>query len=371
MGGTLPSVIQPTLRRYPLVKNDPLQAWDAADELLLKHVAALELAGKRVLIVHDHFGALTCSLEAEELTSYTDSFLSHRAIQLNSQGARSTVSTLDELTGVYDFVLLRFPKNLSYFEDILCRLTAHLRPGSLLICASMVKHLSVGVFPLLQKYIGETSTSLAEKKARLVFAEFEKEAVASPFPLSLDIPGLAHPFTNHSNLFSREKLDPGTKFLLQHLPEGPFAKVLDLGCGNGILGIVAQQRYPDAALTFSDESRMALQSAETNYRKFFPEGTAAFVWANCYEDQERDSLDLVLCNPPFHQETTVHDGIAWQMFVDARRALKVGGTLRVIGNSHLGYHLKLKRIFGRAKIVATNDKFMIVDAVKTPTQVIQ
>jgi 16S rRNA G1207 methylase RsmC len=72
-----------------------------------------------------------------------------------------------------------------------------------------------------------------------------------------------------------------------------------------------------------------------------------------------------LCNPPFHQETTIGDFIAWQMFVDARRALKTGGVLRVIGNSHLGYHLKLKRIFGKSKIIVSNERFMIVEAVKT------
>jgi 16S rRNA G1207 methylase RsmC len=53
------------------------------------------------------------------------------------------------------------------------------------------------------------------------------------------------------------------------------------------------------------------------------------------------------------------------MFVDARRALKTGGVLRVIGNSHLGYHLKLKRIFGKSKIIVSNERFMIVEAVKT------
>ena len=354
-----------SLKRYPDDKKSTLQAWDSADELLLKHLASLELSGKRILVINDAFGALTCSLESDDVTSYSDSYLSHKAILRNSHGTRQTISELAELTGTYDIVLLRLPKNLSFLEDILCRLTPHLGPGSLLICGAMVKHLSLGIFPLLQKYIGETSTSLAEKKARLVFAEFVREPAESPFPINIEIPGFEHAFANHSNLFSREKLDTGTKFLLAQLPDGAFHKILDLGCGNGIVGIAAKLRYPSAQLTFADESQMALQSAQANYAKYFGD-PATFVWTNCFEEQERDSLDLVLCNPPFHQEKTVSDAIAWQMFVDAQRALKVGGTLRVVGNSHLGYHLKLKRIFGKSKIVATNEMFMIVDAVKTP-----
>ncbi len=367
-GDTLGIMLLTTLKRYPDHKKENLQAWDSADELLLKYLESCELTDKRVLIINDAFGALACSLSilGGELTSYTDSFVSQKAILRNSSGTRQTLSDLEALSGVYDFVLIKLPKNLSFLEDILCRITGHLRPGSRLICAAMLKHLAPASFPLLQKYIGETTTSLAEKKARLVFASFEKEPVPSPYPLEVAIEGFAHPFTNHSNLFSREKLDFGTKFFLAQIPQGEYAKILDLGCGNGIIGIAAKQRNPAAQMIFSDESRMALQSAQINYAKFFPEDTSAgFIWTNGYEDQERESVDLVLCNPPFHQEKTISDQIAWQMFVDAQRALRVGGTLRVVGNSHLGYHLKLKRIFGNSKIVTLNERFMIVDAVKS------
>jgi 16S rRNA G1207 methylase RsmC len=39
-------------------------------------------------------------------------------------------------------------------------------------------------------------------------------------------------------------------------------------------------------------------------------------------------------------------------------------VIRVIGNSHLGYQFKLKKIFGNSKIIASNKKFMIIDAMK-------
>ena len=352
-----------TLKRYPDNPKSNLQAWDSADELILSYLAAFDLSEKRILIVNDAFGALSCALNQGERTTYTDSYVSHRALMLNSKGERGSINNLDQLSGIYDLVLIKLPKNLSFLEDILCHLSQHLQAGSKLVCGAMLKHLSPAVFPLLQKYIGETTTSLAEKKARLVFAEFQREPVESPYPLEVEIEGFAHPFTNHSNLFSREKLDAGTKFLLAHLPEGSFSRILDLGCGNGILGIAAKKRSPEAQIVFSDESQLALLSAQANYAKFFSD-SPELVWTNGFEDQPRETLDLVLCNPPFHQETTIGDFIAWQMFVDARRALKIGGMLRVIGNSHLGYHLKLKRIFGKSKIVASNERFMIVDAVK-------
>ena len=185
----------------------------------------------------------------------------------------------------------------------------------------------------------------------------------SPFPIEVSMEIFEKKFVHHSNLFSREKLDVGTRFFLQHLPQGNFETILDLGCGNGVVGILAQKLNPKAHLIFSDVSAMAIQSARANYRNHIS-SEATFCWTHAYEGKEKDSVDLVLCNPPFHQQTTVGDFIAWQMFKDAHSVLKPGGFLRVIGNTHLAYPLKLKKIFGSTQIVATHPKFTIVDAIK-------
>lgn len=352
-----------TMKRYPYRKNDLLQAWDAADELMLQHMATLDLKGKRILIINDQFGYLSVGLKDHDITTLTDSFVSAEGIKLNAKGSIQPIHDLNGLQGQYDVVLIQIPKNLSYFEDILCHLTHHLHPDSKLVCGAMVKHLAPSGFDLLNKYIGETSTSLAQKKARLIFAAFQKGQVESPYPLKVKLDGFEKEFVNESNLFSREKLDIGTRFLLEHMPRGEFGKILDLGCANGVVGIKAKLLCPNSYIIFSDESAMAVKSARANYQNHFSD-VGSFIWTNCYENGESDSLDLVLCNPPFHQNNTVGDFIAWQMFTDSLRALRPGGFIRVIGNSHLGYQVKLKKLFGNARIVATNQKFMIIDSVK-------
>ncbi|MDM6867274.1 methyltransferase, partial [Escherichia coli] len=74
------------------------------------------------------------------------------------------------------------------------------------------------------------------------------------------------------------------------------------------------------------------------------------------------------CNPPFHQQHAITDHIAWQMFNDARRSLKYGGELYVVGNRHLDYFRKLKRAFGNCTTIATNNKFVILKATKVRKQ---
>jgi 16S rRNA G1207 methylase RsmC len=116
-------------------------------------------------------------------------------------------------------------------------------------------------------------------------------------------------------------------------------------------------------MVFSDESWMAIKSARENYRQYFQD-ESDFHWMNCFENPLEKDFDLVLCNPPFHQQNTIGDFIAWQMFKDSFDALKRGGSLIVIGNSHLGYQIKLKKIFGNSRILATNQKFIICEAGK-------
>ena len=379
--------INTSLQRYPHRATERLQAWDSADELILQHLGelcaqGLDLANQRILILNDSFGALSSTLGAFEsalgpapsgaltrfsLTSYTDSYVSAQAQRLNSQGRITPIHRLEELSGVYDLVLIRIPKNMSFFEDELRNLSGHLHARSKIICGYMIKHQAKSSFEWLGKIIGDTTTSLARKKARLIFADFQRAPSRSPYPMRVEIEGFEIPFVHHSNLFSREKLDIGTRFLLQHLPQGDYKTILDLGCANGIVGIAAKRLNPSARIIFSDESQMAVQSARANYDAYFAkiakDASAQFIWTHCFENAPPASVDLVICNPPFHQGTTLGDHIAWQMFIDSRHALAPGGRLLVIGNTHLQYPNALKRIFGNSQVVAADAKFTGVEAV--------
>lgn len=73
---------------------------------------------------------------------------------------------------------------------------------------------------------------------------------------------------------------------------------------------------------------------------------------------------MVLCNPPFHQQQVVGDFLAWRMFTQARAALVTGGELWIVGNRHLGYHGKLKRLFRGVEQVAATPKFVVLRAIR-------
>ena len=100
--------------------------------------------------------------------------------------------------------------------------------------------------------------------------------------------------------------------------------MVDLGCGNGILGVNALSLAPDAKVIFVDESYMALESARLNVLNNFPDSIeqCEFVASNCLETllnrNNKPAVTKILCNPPFHQQNAITDHIAWQMFTDSR-----------------------------------------------------
>ncbi|AZE63422.1 MULTISPECIES: methyltransferase [Pseudomonas fluorescens group] len=362
------------LIRQPEQHNDPLQAFDAADEYLLSYLAEQQPhAATRVLILNDSFGALAASLLGHvQITSSGDSFLAAQGLEKNllrngkAFDAVRFIPASQAVSGPFDRVLLRVPKTLALLEEQLIRLQGQLAPGAQVIAAAMVKHLPRAAGELLERYIGPMHASLAVKKARLLIATVADRAVAvSPYPTryTLDTPAIE--LLNHANVFCREALDIGTRAFLPHLPKDlGSARVADLGCGNGVLAIASALQNPDAHYTLVDESYMAVQSAAENWQAALG-GREVIVRADDgLAGQEAQSLDVVLCNPPFHQQQVVGDFLAWRMFQQAREALVVGGALYIVGNRHLGYHSKLARLFRGVEQVAATPKFVILKARK-------
>lgn len=362
------------LIRQPEQQNEPLQAFDAADEYLLNYLAAQQpVAGTRALVLNDSFGALAASLLGKvEVSSSGDSFLGFQGLEKNllrngqAFDAIQRIPASEPLVGPFDRVLIRVPKTLALLEEQLIRLQGQLAPGAEVIAAAMIKHLPRAAGDLLERYIGPVQASLAVKKARLLIATPEaKEPAVSPYPSRYRLDAPAIELINHANVFCREGLDIGTRAFLPHLPKNlGSARVADLGCGNGVLAIASALQNPDAHYTLVDESFMAVQSAAENWRAALGDRDMIVRAGDGLAGQEAQSLDVVLCNPPFHQQQVVGDFLAWRMFQQAREALVVGGALYIVGNRHLGYHSKLARLFRGVEQVANTPKFVILKARK-------
>ncbi|WP_435598811.1 methyltransferase [Streptomyces anulatus] len=371
------------LARFPEHPRDPFRAWDAADEYLLRQLTdpergPVDLAGT-VAVVGDRWGALATALAAHRPVQISDSYLARRATLANlarnglDQDAVRLLSSRDTPPDRIDVLIVRVPKSLAFLEDQLHRIAPAVHAGTVVIGTGMVKEIHTSSLKLFERIIGPTRTSLAVRKARLIFCTPDPALprTPSPWPYRYELPADVGPVAglttvNHAGIFCAERLDIGTRFFLKHLPSrGGAVRVVDLGCGNGVLGLSAAVANPEAHLTFVDESYGAVASAEETFRAGAPAGAKAdFLVGDGLDGLDPGSVDLVLNNPPFHSHTATTDATARTMFTGARTALRQGGELWVVGNRHLSYHTHLRRIFGNCTTVAGDPKFVVLRAVK-------
>ncbi|MBS3892907.1 23S rRNA (guanine(1835)-N(2))-methyltransferase RlmG [Serratia marcescens] len=363
------------LERYPQQEESTqLQAWEAADEYLLQQLENVDIGGRPVLIFNDNFGTLACALHAHRPYSVSDSYMSQLAtrhnLKLNGLDPEqiTLLDSLAELPAAPAVVLIRVPKALALLEQQLRALRHVVTEDTLIVAGAKARDVHTSTMQLFEKVLGPTRTSLAWKKARLIFcqaADIVPPAAAETTNWTLD--GTDWLIHNHANVFSRGSLDIGARLFIEHLPRGLNGHIVDLGCGNGVIGLTALAQNPEAQVTFVDESYMAVASSELNVEHNLPQelDRCQFEVNNALAGIERESVQAVLCNPPFHQQHAITDHTAWQMFCDAKRCLQVGGELRIVGNRHLDYHQKLKRLFGNCTLVASNKKFVILRAVKS------
>lgn len=371
------------LVRYPQDLQHPSwQAWDAADEYLIEYVEQHieDLHSLSLSIYNDDFGALACWFADAKPTWVSDSYVAKQACMQNLNENNLPVGSIrffdstDNIESKVDVVLLKIPKTTALLEQQLIDLQTRVSPSTKVIAAGKANLIHKSTLALFEKYLGATSTSLAKKKSRLIFCQpTGTKSHSSPYPTIWFTDKPKFEISNLANVFARQQLDIGARFMLEHLSKLPNLvnkTVIDLGCGNGVLGLHILQLNKQSNVVFVDESYMAVASAKQNVLLNEPDKMhqAEFITDNCLDDFIKKStfseVDIVLCNPPFHQQNTITDHIAWQMFKDAKSVLQTGGQLFVVGNRHLDYPNKLKRLFGNTTTVATNQKFSILSATK-------
>jgi len=368
-----------SLGRQPYDSDPALQAWSAADTILARWALETASVADRLHIVYnDAFGALSTLLvhQGRSVAQISDSCLTQRCTLWNLEANHldsEKLLLLDSLTlppagkstAGPPLVLYRLPKSHALLEFQLYQIRSLLPQGSVVAASAMVKDIHSSTLEIFQKILGPTVTDLAEQKARLIRSTIETKTLPPcPYPSAWSLPALGVKLVNHASVFSREGLDEGTRLLLHHFPKiGPGAKtVIDLGCGNGILGLAAARRAPEAEVYCVDESFMAVWSAREGFRANELGGRGSFLAGDGLEDFGKATADLILCNPPFHYQNAQTLEIALTLFDQARSVLKPDGELWVVANRHLGHHKALAERFTTVRTAALDDKYIVLMA---------
>lgn len=157
-------------------------------------------------------------------------------------------------------------------------------------------------------------------------------------------------------VFSAKRLDPGSELLIEGLARMPLAKppkrIVDLGCGTGVLGIVAAKLFPEAEVLLVDADARAVECAERNLAKLGLGGRCRVLWWDSREKVPETGFDLALVNPPFHHRgPEVELAPALALFEALASWLARNGRALVVANRTLPYEAPLARV-GDVEMIA-------------------
>lgn len=154
-------------------------------------------------------------------------------------------------------------------------------------------------------------------------------------------------------LFSSFQVDEGTDLLLRTMTVTPPQRILDLGCGCGVIGIVLARRFPAAQVTMVDKDLLAVRYARHNCALNAVANTQVLGSVGL-EQVPAEPFDLIVSNIP----AKIGDAAIEQEFLLAPwERLQAGGDfwfVVVSGLNHLiprlgvRHQLKLKEVKKRA-----------------------
>lgn len=373
-----------SLRRWPDVEADNLFATDSADRLILDEVAGVlaDAAPARsdadgIVVIGDNYGALTLGaierFGATAVRVHQDRLVGEQALDANAADLGLSGYQHHGLDPALVIgarvILLRLPRSLDALDEIAGLIARHSAPGVTVFGGGRIKHLTTAMNEVLLRHFGRLDISHARQKARvLVAAEPLTTAAAATagtgttFPQRQFHPDLDLWVCAHGGAFASTRVDIGTRFLLsvtdQMMPDA--ASAIDLGSGTGVLAAMLAKQRPTLRIIATDQSSAAVASTRATAVANGVDDRITVVRDSGLASQPDGSADLILLNPPFHVESTVHLGEALRLFEESGRVLRPGGELWTVFNSHLGYRSTLSRVVGPTRQVARNAKFMVM-----------
>jgi 16S rRNA (guanine1207-N2)-methyltransferase len=177
------------------------------------------------------------------------------------------------------------------------------------------------------------------------------------------IHGKAYSFLSSSGVFSKGHIDKGTLLLANSMLFKKGDKVLDIGCGIGVLGIVAASLGGKVWMT--DINSRAIALARKNGTRNHVD--ASILQGDLYEKIHDTDFDVILSNPP----QSAGKDVCFKLIEGAKDHLKHGGALQLVARPNKGGKTlakKMEEMFGNVCIIAKGSTFAVYLSKKTSLQ---
>ncbi len=359
-----------TLARAPGVPK----AEDATGALLS---AARRLHGTRVFVAGPGMtGTATWATRAgAEVTVWTSHLGEAETLRATFAENHLQLPTLllqDDVVGLglesQTMALLHLPRGRALQQESLRLAAALLRPGGRLYFVGATREGVKGAVEEAREIFGRVGVLVKKGGYHAAVTARPDGDVALPEvtyeAAVVRVAGEPARLVSRPGVFAHGRLDDGAAALIAGMRVAPGQRVLDLGCGAGLVGLAALRQ--GAQVTAVDVSARAVAATRRTWA------------ANGYSEADvklsigasvvaRQRFDVVVTNPPFHKGAGVDFEVAQQFVADAARVLRPGGTLYLVANAFLNYRPWLQAHFAHVKTAHETSRYRVYQAQRSRT----
>lgn len=152
-------------------------------------------------------------------------------------------------------------------------------------------------------------------------------------------------FKTDSQVFSPHNLDRGTAAMLELVEFQQGDRVLDLGCGYGVVGVFAAKIVGDQNVVLVDVDPVAVNLAQENAALNNVSEVSVYL-SDGFNDLTETDFNIILSNPPYHTDFSVPKAFIEKGF----NRLMVGGRMYMVTKRKEWYKNKFISIFGGVQI---------------------
>lgn len=339
-----------------------MSAYTAPSQIAQRQLAYF--SGKNIVVAgeaEDHFPQELQKV-ANSVTVFTSHFGYHQQMKKLGVDSQFGVEFNNSLNA--DLLLLYWPKAKSEAAYLLNMMSSKLGKGSEIVVVgenrSGVKSIEkmFAEFGPINKYDSARRCSFYWGRCDIDAPAFNLDSHFKEYQVQLgeqcikvkSLPGV----------FSHGEFDLGTQLLLDTLPKLKH-KVLDFGCGAGIIGAAMKLKNPNIELEMCDVSAFAVESSK---RTLEANGLSGRVFATDVYSEAAFDYQFIVSNPPFHSGLDTSYSATETLLSNAPKHLKRNGELVIVANSFLKYPPIIEKAFGACETLNKTNKFVIYHATK-------
>lgn len=299
-----------------------------------------------------------------KISCYNTNFIDYSAISSRyKENVHCVFDSQYQSKTLHDLVIITFPKSKTELPFTLAMIANSLAPNATILLVGEKKGGIQSSKKVVIDYIDNYQKIDSARHCMLFAGNISTQAQATAFNVDdwfkqyqFSVNDINLTIASLPGVFSQKQLDTGTALLLQNLPQKMSGKVLDFGCGAGVISCFIGKTHPDCQLSLLDVNALALTSAMKTLE--INELTGQ-VFASNSLSSVTEKYQHIVSNPPFHQGIKTHYHATEQFLSGIKANMLPKANITIVANSFLRYQPIMEQCIGSTEQLLCKKGFTI------------